>query len=246
MGRPARSDHQRADPAGRHAGVEPLRADWLSPHRRQSASGWTETGALHRHHWGRRPGRPESAPDICPRAAGQNQHDCSYDQGGALWRAGVLRDLGGEEDPMAIVPVSSTSGGGGELRPTRADGWVRDASSSLERLAPLIHELIAWDLIYRGETGAFQLREDVQQLLETRLAGSPPGPAQVFVGRKCERCGTVTVTRLIDGTRLCGRCTDAGGAAPPVEPLTGSDPRTGRRHPDERSHWLRKANRKAS
>jgi hypothetical protein len=147
---------------------------------------------------------------------------------------------------MAIVPVSNIPVGPDEHRPPPPNGWVRNASSSLERLAPLIHELIVWDLIYRGENGAFQLREDVQQLLEARLAGSPPGPAQVFVGRKCDRCGTVAVTRLIDGSRLCGPCThSAEHGSEPALP-TAADSATRRRHADDRPHWLRKAHRKAS
>ena len=37
----------------------------------------------------------------------------------------------------------------------------------LDRLAPLIHQLLAWDLIYRTESGAFLLRDDVQERLQS-------------------------------------------------------------------------------
>jgi hypothetical protein len=85
-------------------------------------------------------------------------------------------------------------------------GWVRDPGHSLERLAPLIHELIAWDLVYRSSSGSYQLREDIRKHLEDMSESSVSPTPQVFIGRKCEVCGSLRVTRLIEGVRTCAVC----------------------------------------
>lgn len=112
----------------------------------------------------------------------------------------------------------------GIITPPEDTTWARSSSMSLDRLAPLIHELTACDLIYRGDDGAFLLRDDVQQLLEEHASLGPPGPVQVFVGRRCERCGRRTVTRLVAGGRLCAPCAEPDKSAPTMHnPPRGTD-----------------------
>lgn len=76
----------------------------------------------------------------------------------------------------------------------------------LDRLSPLLHDLLAWDLVYQDESGEFQLRPDVQRRLAETAAKAPRFAADVYVGRHCERCGVMGITRLIEGTRLCDHC----------------------------------------
>lgn len=147
---------------------------------------------------------------------------------------------------MAIVPRAMTSGELSQPPAVPTTDWVRDASRPLERLAPLIHELVAWDLIYRSASGTYQLREDVQRHLQERSAVSPSGPAQVFVGRKCDVCGTVTVTKLVNGSRICGVCSQASGlTSPPTAPVAPG-PSTERRSTEDRSRRPWRTNRQAS
>ncbi len=76
----------------------------------------------------------------------------------------------------------------------------------LQGLAPLIHELLSRGLVRQSETGAFVLRDDVQQRL-SELSEAPVASApQVFIGRKCETCGLIRVTRLVRGLRMCSDC----------------------------------------
>ena len=74
-----------------------------------------------------------------------------------------------------------------------------------EHMGPLVHELITWDLVVRSDSGEFVLLDDVQQKLGEALAQAGSTP-DVFVGRPCEACNTLTVTRLVDGSRVCGPC----------------------------------------
>src|SRR5665811_949238 len=76
----------------------------------------------------------------------------------------------------------------------------------LDRLGPLLHELLTWDLVYRSESGAFLLRDDLQQRLDEMSLLQTRSTTQVYVGRPCEHCGVVAVTRLVDGTRACAAC----------------------------------------
>jgi ribosomal protein L37AE/L43A len=113
-----------------------------------------------------------------------------------------------------------------------------DAARRLDRLAPLLHELIAWDLVRQTESGSFEIPEDVQERLR-RLSSLQSGSvAQVYVGRKCGRCGSMRVTRMVDGLRLCSSCSSEVGAPSPSEdtPAT-TEPRNGH----GRSRWHRKA-----
>jgi hypothetical protein len=108
---------------------------------------------------------------------------------------------------MAILCVPSSSDG--DQTSAEQGGWVRGIPT-LDRLTPLIHELIAWDLIFRSEDGEYRLREDVQRLLAERSLTLLTGPPEVFIGRKCQRCHRMTVTRMVDGSRVCGSCARAG------------------------------------
>lgn len=81
-----------------------------------------------------------------------------------------------------------------------------DPKRQLDRLVPLLHELVAWDLVRRADDGSFVLREDVQERLRLLTAERPIRSAQVYVGRKCEVCGRVSVTRMVDGMRTCSSC----------------------------------------
>jgi hypothetical protein len=90
-----------------------------------------------------------------------------------------------------------------------------ESARRLDRLAPLLHELITWDLVRRTDSGRFEIPDEVQERL-ARLSTLPSGSiAQVYVGRKCGRCGLIRVTRMVDGVRLCAPCS-AELAAPAV------------------------------
>ena len=53
----------------------------------------------------------------------------------------------------------------------------------IDRLGPLLHELMARDLVHRTATGSFELRDDVQQRLAAITAMRGDGQTQVYVGR---------------------------------------------------------------
>lgn len=84
-----------------------------------------------------------------------------------------------------------------------------DPKRRLDRLVPLLHELVAWDLVQRAEDGSFVLRPDVQERLVVLTADRPVRSAEVFVGRKCQVCGLVRLTRMVDGVRTCSPCSMA-------------------------------------
>ncbi len=109
-----------------------------------------------------------------------------------------------------------------------------------ERLVPIVHDLLDWELVVRTESGAFVLADDVQQRLQTAVERQSRPGTQVYFGRPCQRCGTSGITRLIQGVRLCAPCTRlaAEAAATPVpaepaaEPATATErPRAGHRKP---------------
>jgi hypothetical protein len=129
----------------------------------------------------------------------------------------------GELAHLATIPVTIGSGND----PMR-----------LDRLAPLIHQLLAWDLIYRSEAGAFLLRDDVQERLQTMAESLTPATAEVYLGRKCPSCGLVRVTRLVNGTRVCEPCRVAATAVPDPTPVVVSEEPG---HHGIRSRWHRKA-----
>lgn len=90
------------------------------------------------------------------------------------------------------------------------DDWrvreVAGAGGRLDRMGSLVHELIAWDLVYRSESGAFVLRDDVQQRLEEASARQWTAQPEVYVGRPCQRCGSTGVTKMVEDVRLCETC----------------------------------------
>ena len=86
---------------------------------------------------------------------------------------------------------------------------VDDPRRHLDRLVPLLHELITWDLVHQAADGSFVLREDVQLRLAALTADRPVRSAQVYVGRKCQHCDRVTLTRMVDGMRICSACARA-------------------------------------
>jgi hypothetical protein len=103
----------------------------------------------------------------------------------------------------------------------------------LDALAPLIHQLITWDIVTLTDSGTFVLQDDVQQRLQEISAAQPHSTAAVYVGRMCQRCGVVGVTRLVDDELLCSSCNVPELVETPAEPSTESSHR--------RSRWHRKA-----
>jgi hypothetical protein len=99
---------------------------------------------------------------------------------------------------MAVSPEITTA--------VDPSGGPEDHLRRLDRLNPLIHDLLAWDLVYEDELGTFQLRPEVQRRLAETAAKAPRFAADVYVGRHCERCGVVGITRLTEGMRLCDPC----------------------------------------
>jgi hypothetical protein len=83
---------------------------------------------------------------------------------------------------------------------------VDDPKRRLDRLVPLLHALVAWDLVRRSEDGSFVLRDDVQERLAVLSSERPVRAAEVYIGRRCERCERVVLTRMVDGSRICSSC----------------------------------------
>ncbi len=98
---------------------------------------------------------------------------------------------------------------------------VEDPKRRLDQLVPLLHELVAWDLVQRTDSGGFVLRDDVQERLAVLSSERPTRSAQVYIGRKCERCERVTLTRMVDGNRICSSCSRVPVTDPEAE---GADP----------------------
>ena len=95
-----------------------------------------------------------------------------------------------------------------EVRPIGAPGvdWgvrsqrpFEDPKLRLDKLVPVLHELVAWDLVQRADDGSFVLRQDVQERLAALTADRPGHSVEVFVGRKCQVCESVKLTRMVDG-----------------------------------------------
>jgi hypothetical protein len=103
----------------------------------------------------------------------------------------------------------------------------------LDVLAPLIHQLITWDIVTRTESGTFALQDDVQERLQELSAAQAHSTAAVYVGRMCQRCGVVGVTRLVDDELLCSSCNMPELLEAPADPPVAGSPR--------RSRWHRKA-----
>jgi ribosomal protein L37AE/L43A len=113
-----------------------------------------------------------------------------------------------------------------------------DSARRLDRLAPLLHELLAWDLVRQTESGAFVIPDEVQERL-SRLTSQAGSIAQVYVGRKCGHCGSIRVTRMVDGVRLCSTCSsELASPSSAVEPEAAVSAQKGHHG---RSRWHRKA-----
>jgi hypothetical protein len=108
-----------------------------------------------------------------------------------------------------------------------------DNGRRLDAVASLIHQLITWDIVTLTDSGTFVLQDDVQQRLQEISAAQPHSTAAVYVGRMCQRCGRVGVTRLVDGELLCSPCNAPELVETPVEPPSDT--------PHRRSRWHRKA-----
>jgi hypothetical protein len=115
----------------------------------------------------------------------------------------------------AVNGVRIDEGDGRGPSPYKAVGPL-----SLDRMGPILRDLVSFGLVERTETGRFELREDVQRwLAEAFVRSGPPGTAEVFVGRQCQRCGNTGVTRLVEGIRICASC-----QATPVAEVVPDEP----------------------
>jgi len=116
---------------------------------------------------------------------------------------------------VARVTGSGLSGTGWTMRSLDV---VDDPKRRLDQLVPLLHDLVAWDLVLRADDGSFVLRDDVQERLALLSTERPARSAQVYIGRKCELCGRVTLTRMVDGDRICAACSRASLAGATAAP----------------------------
>jgi hypothetical protein len=108
---------------------------------------------------------------------------------------------------------------GGNAAETRA-AVPPSLDQRLQGFASLIHELLSRDLVQESGTGVFVLREDVQDRLRELSEAPARSTPRVFIGRKCESCGLIRVTRLVSGLRMCSDCRillGAGSTAPTVD-----------------------------
>ncbi len=108
-----------------------------------------------------------------------------------------------------------------------------------DRLAPLLRSLLDTGLVVAGPDGRFTLPDEVQERLQALSESRSIPEVEVFVGRPCQRCGTAAVTRLYDGTRLCGSCREALLAAADADGHEGAPTR--RSGKGRLPRWLRKA-----
>ena len=137
-----------------------------------------------------------------------------------------------------MIHVQAVSPTGDPAEPTTIPVPIGfDHAQRLDRLAPLIHQLLAWDIVTRSDSGSYVLQDDVQERLQAIAA--VPATAQVYLGRKCETCGLVRATRMVDGARVCGPCSLAAAEAA-TSPAPDDDPVRPEHH-GIRSRWHRKA-----
>lgn len=130
-------------------------------------------------------------------------------------------DIG--QTPRALRPVIAGSG---------------DRQQHLERLGPLINELIAHDLVSRTPAGAFELRDDVQGHLEAISEKKARTVAPVYIGRSCMACGVLAPTTLTGTLRRCESCRrslDDSGQGTADSPPPMVDRQT------TRPRWVRRA-----
>jgi hypothetical protein len=113
-----------------------------------------------------------------------------------------------------------------------------DRTKRLDQLSPLIHDLLAWELVVRNDDGSFELRQDVQHRLAELSARQSHPAAAVYVGRPCARCGATGVTRLVDGVRACPACAQI--RAEDLEPLAEIESATPKGRGESHSWWARK------
>jgi hypothetical protein len=135
-------------------------------------------------------------------------------------------------------------------RPAPAPSTDEDRTRRLDQLSPLLHDLLAWELVTRTETGAFVLRADVQQRLAEASSRQAHPSTAIYVGRPCAHCGATGVTRLVDGLRSCPSCAQVPRppeeaptelAVPTELPGTAEVQPTGRRpRSDSHAWWSRK------
>lgn len=126
-----------------------------------------------------------------------------------------------------------------EEHPPAGEPEVSEAElRRLDRFAPLLRDLMLWDLVRPAEDGSgFELRQDVQAwMAESSSRFTRSVRPEVYVGRPCQRCGTIGVTKLVDGFRLCHSCAEA----PVEEPAPAASSRRHGRH-DLRGWRSRKA-----
>jgi hypothetical protein len=138
-----------------------------------------------------------------------------------------------------VIHVQAVTPTGDPAEPTTIPVAIGfEQAQRLDRLAPLIHQLLAWDLVTRTESGTYVLQDDVQERLQALSAVPAPATAQVYLGRKCETCGSVRATRMVEGARVCGPCrVSAAEAAVPAPDASPVRPE----HHGIRSRWHRKA-----
>ena len=145
---------------------------------------------------------------------------------------------------MSHVNSLSTAGDPAERTPLAARHGSGGDPQRLERLAPLIHQLLTWDLVTRSGSGEYVLRDDVQQRLQDLSSTMTPATVEVYLGRKCQSCGLVRVTRPVNGKRVCEACAvPAPEAVAPraADVADGSEMPASPGHHVIRSRWHRKA-----
>jgi len=117
--------------------------------------------------------------------------------------------------------------GSGPARPLAVQtGDAVQRRRRIDRLGPLLHELVALDVVHEPRPGVFELRDDVQQRLAAIAALRGDVVTQVYVGRSCILCHHLAVTRLVDGEHVCAACT---AAVPVRHPDAAAQDPSGRR-----------------
>ncbi len=131
---------------------------------------------------------------------------------------------------MVDTTMSPDTWSTGDIWEMRSAPAVDGPGRRLDRLAPLLHDMVAWGLVTQAQDGTFTLAGDVQDRLAHLAMQRPARTAQVHVGRTCQGCGLVTVTWLVEGTHRCATCRDATATEEEV-PAAGEpgacDPRSG-------------------
>jgi hypothetical protein len=82
---------------------------------------------------------------------------------------------------------------------------------SPDRFAPLLRDLVAWGLVKQDDAGSWLLRDDVQTYLSDLQRGQ--ADVQIYVGYRCQACGTQETTWASGGRHLCPSCITAEHSA---------------------------------